>query len=155
MIRGKGSVKDGKGRKDGQLLPGEDEILHALITGQNHESVKKCVDLIKTIIKQGVDAPEGENSLKKLQLRELAALNGTLRDEEIVRCRNCGSSEHKHWECPEQPNFTATLTCTKCGSSGHIAMDCTVTQQEITNILSAPPIQDSAKMDSEVGQNDD
>ena len=85
---------------------------------------------IKTIIKQGVDAPEGENSLKKLQLRELAALNGTLRDEEIIRCRNCGSSEHKHWECPEQPNFTATLTCTKCGSSGHIAMDCTVTQKE-------------------------
>ena len=149
MIRGKGSVKDGKGRKDGQPLPGEDEILHALVTGQSHESVKKCVDLIKKIIKQGVDAPEGENSLKKLQLRELAALNGTLRDEEIVRCRNCGSSEHKHWECPEQPNFTAALTCTKCGSSGHIAMDCTVTEKELTNILSAPPIQDSAKMDSE------
>ncbi|XP_046864396.1 splicing factor 1-like [Xenia sp. Carnegie-2017] len=149
MIRGKGSVKEGKGRKDGQLLPGEDEELHALVTGQNHESVKKCVDLIKKIIKQGVDAPEGENSLKKLQLRELAALNGTLRDEDIIRCRNCGSVEHKHWECPEQPNFTATLTCTKCGASGHIAVDCIVTQKELTNILSAPPLQDSAKMDSE------
>lgn len=60
-----------------------------------------------------------------MQLRELAALNGTLRDDEIARCRNCGSSEHKHWECPEQQNFTAALTCSNCGSSGHIAMDCT------------------------------
>ncbi|GFH20936.1 uncharacterized protein HaLaN_18144, partial [Haematococcus lacustris] len=36
---------------------------------------------------------------KKLQLRELAALNGTLKDE--VACTNCGESTHRSWECPK------------------------------------------------------
>ncbi|XP_013793046.1 splicing factor 1-like, partial [Limulus polyphemus] len=45
IIRGKGSVKEGKvGRKDGQPLPGEDEPLHAFVTANNPESVKKAVD---------------------------------------------------------------------------------------------------------------
>ena len=51
MIRGKGSVKEGKvGRKDGQPLPGEDEPLHALVTANNAESVKKAVIQVR---KQG------------------------------------------------------------------------------------------------------
>ena len=42
IIRGKGSVKEGKvGRKDGQPLPGEDEPLHAYVTSTNPEAVKK------------------------------------------------------------------------------------------------------------------
>lgn len=54
IIRGKGSVKEGKvGRKDGQPLPGEDEPLHAYITATNLESVKKAMDRIRDIIKQG------------------------------------------------------------------------------------------------------
>lgn len=40
---------------------------------------------IQDILKQGVEAPEGQNDLKRMQLRELAALNGTLRDDEILR----------------------------------------------------------------------
>ncbi|MEQ2197308.1 Splicing factor 1, partial [Xenoophorus captivus] len=41
--RGKGSVKEGKvGRKDGQMLPGEDEPLHALVTANTMENVKKA-----------------------------------------------------------------------------------------------------------------
>jgi len=47
IIRGKGSVKEGKvGRKDGQPLPGEDEPLHAYVTANNPESVKKAVDQV-------------------------------------------------------------------------------------------------------------
>lgn len=47
IIRGKGSVKEGKvGRKDGQPLPGEDEPLHAFITASNPEYVKKAVDKV-------------------------------------------------------------------------------------------------------------
>jgi splicing factor 1 len=30
--------------------------------------------------------------LKKIQLRELAALNGTLRDEDLQVCQNCGQT---------------------------------------------------------------
>lgn len=36
-------------------------------------------------MKQGIEAPEGQNDLKRMQLRELAALNGTLREDELLR----------------------------------------------------------------------
>ena len=53
MIRGKGSVKEGKiGRKDGMPLPGEDEPLHALVTGTKLEDVQKATAEINRIIKQ-------------------------------------------------------------------------------------------------------
>lgn len=53
IIRGKGSVKEGKvGRKDGQPLPGEDEPLHAYITATAAECVKKAVEKIKEVIRQ-------------------------------------------------------------------------------------------------------
>jgi splicing factor 1 len=42
--------------------------------------------------------PDGQNELRKLQLRELALLNGTLRPEDVLsgaRCSNCGSDQHK------------------------------------------------------------
>jgi len=41
--------------------------------------------MIRDILRQGIEAPEGQNDLKRMQLRELAALNGTLRDDEILR----------------------------------------------------------------------
>jgi len=47
IIRGKGSVKEGKvARKDGQPLPGEDEPLHAYVTGNNPEYVQKAVNKV-------------------------------------------------------------------------------------------------------------
>lgn len=47
MIRGKGSVKEGKvGRKDGQISAGEDEPLHALVTANTMENVKKAVEQV-------------------------------------------------------------------------------------------------------------
>lgn len=50
IIRGKGSVKEGKvGRKDGQPLPGENEPLHAYVTANNPEYVKKAVDKVKNL----------------------------------------------------------------------------------------------------------
>lgn len=50
IIRGKGSVKEGKvGRKDGQPLPGEDEPLHAYITATNPEHVKKAVERVSVL----------------------------------------------------------------------------------------------------------
>jgi splicing factor 1 len=53
---------------------------------------------IRQIIHQALEIPDGQNELRKLQLRELALLNGTLRPEDLVsgaRCSNCGSEEHK------------------------------------------------------------
>lgn len=125
IIRGKGSVKEGKvSRKEGAPLPGEDEPLHAYITANNPEAVKKAVDKINEIIRQGVEVPEGENDLRRMQLRELALLNGTLRENDIPRCTNCGASDHKSWLCPDKPNVTNNIVCLSCGGAGHIARDC-------------------------------
>lgn len=125
IIRGKGSVKEGKvGRKDGQPLPGEDEPLHAYITANNLDAVKKAVERIHEIIRQGVEVPEGQNDLRRNQLRELALLNGTLRENDGPRCTNCGASDHKSWLCPDKPNVTNNIVCSSCGGAGHIARDC-------------------------------
>jgi splicing factor 1 len=93
IIRGKGSVKEGK---VGKPLPGEDEPLHAYVTGNSMESIRKAVDRIKKIIKEAVEVPEDQNDLRKMQLRELAMLNGTFREGEFgPRCSNCGATTHK------------------------------------------------------------
>ncbi len=48
IIRGKGSVKEGKIiNKDGAPLPGEDEQLHAYITGPTIEVVAKAVEKVR------------------------------------------------------------------------------------------------------------
>jgi len=48
VIRGKGSVKEGRiGTKDGKPLPGADEPLHAYITSDIEENVKKGADRVK------------------------------------------------------------------------------------------------------------
>ncbi|BFZ18030.1 hypothetical protein BsWGS_21069 [Bradybaena similaris] len=143
IIRGKGSVKDGKiGRKDGQPLPGEDEPLHAYVTANNPENVKKAVEKIKEIIKQGIEVPEGQNDLRRQQLRELALLNGTLRENDgLAKLRQIAES---------QTIVTNTIVCTVCGGAGHIAQDCkqkrpgdTFRMQQMQNPA------DRAKMDSE------
>ena len=42
-------MKEGKiGRKDGQPLPGEDEPLHAYVTANNPENVKKAVEKVRS-----------------------------------------------------------------------------------------------------------
>uniref|UniRef100_A0A8C2GC46 Branchpoint-bridging protein n=1 Tax=Cyprinus carpio TaxID=7962 RepID=A0A8C2GC46_CYPCA len=110
MIRGKGSVKEGKvGRKDGQMLPGEDEPLHALVTANTMENVKKAVEQIRNILKQGIETPEDQNDLRKMQLRELARLNGTLREDDNRILRP--------WQSTEPRSITNTTVCTKCGGN--------------------------------------
>jgi splicing factor 1 len=59
-------------------------------------------------------------------LRELAVLNGTLRDDENQICQNCGGIGHRKYDCPEQRNFTANIICRVCGSAGHMARDCSI-----------------------------
>lgn len=122
-IRGKGSVKEGR-RNDTAPVPGIDEDLHCLITGDSEERIKRAMQMIQKIIETSSSVPEGQNELKRQQLRELASLNGTLRDDENQVCPNCGAVGHRRFECPESLNFTVNLICRICNGVGHTARDC-------------------------------
>ncbi|KHJ90682.1 zinc knuckle [Oesophagostomum dentatum] len=94
IIRGKGSVKEGKlGSRLGPM-PGENEPLHAYVTGTDQATIKKACDKCSYVCFSG------------------------------AHCSNCGSDEHKTWECPDAPNITAKVVCMACGCAGHIARDC-------------------------------
>lgn len=88
-IRGKGSVKEGKGRSDAAHTSNQEEDLHCLIMADTEDKVNKAKELIHNVIETAASIPEGQNELKRNQLRELAALNGTLRDDENQACQNC------------------------------------------------------------------
>lgn len=114
-IRGKGSVKEGKGRSDAAHASNQEEDLHCLIMADTEEKVNKAKKLVHNVIEtvshtaffylydlytnmkcQAASIPEGQNELKRNQLRELAALNGTLRDDENQACQNCKFSIYLH-----------------------------------------------------------
>lgn len=96
-IRGKGSVKEGRGRKDPKLDPDADDELHVHVCGDCEEDVEKAVTMIKPLLAPMDDAA---NEHKIIQLRELAAINGTLREEKM--CIVCGESGHNQWDCPQR-----------------------------------------------------
>ncbi|KAI7852432.1 hypothetical protein BDC45DRAFT_443735, partial [Circinella umbellata] len=123
-IRGRGSVKEGKARTDAASNSAQEEDLHCLVMADTEDKVKKAVKLIEKIIETSATLPEGQNELKRNQLRELAALNGTLRDDENQTCINCGGVGHRRYECPERQNYTVSLTCRICNGRGHTARDC-------------------------------
>lgn len=122
-IRGKGSVKDGKGRPDA-FANDEDDELHCVVTADDEAKVRSCVALINRVIETAASTPEGQNDHKRNQLRELASLNGTLRDDENQLCQNCGEKGHRRWECPQQRTYSANVICRLCGGAGHMARDC-------------------------------
>lgn len=124
-IRGKGSVKEGKGRGNDN----EEEDMHCVITADDDSKVKKCIQLINKVIETAASTPESQNDHKRNQLRELATLNGTLRDDENQVCQNCGNKGHRRFECTEARNFTAHVICHRCGGQGHLARDCTQARQ--------------------------
>lgn len=61
-IRGKGSVKEGKGRPGGQAEDENDE-LHCLITAETEEKVQNCVKLINTVIETVSACPRFQHCL--------------------------------------------------------------------------------------------
>ncbi|KAG7235446.1 hypothetical protein INR49_002677 [Caranx melampygus] len=127
------------------MLPGEDEPLHALVTANTMENVKKAVEQIRNILKQGIETPEDQNDLRKMQLRELARLNGTLREDDNRILRP--------WQNSEPRSITNTTLCTKCGGAGHISSDCKYTSTFAAHRATGgePPqsAQDKARMDKE------
>ncbi|KAJ8907373.1 hypothetical protein NDN08_007486 [Rhodosorus marinus] len=109
-IRGKGSVKDGRAR--GPPAPDDNDDLHVVVSGEGpkaREKIKECIVKIKDLIKP---LDDDDNEHKQAQLRELAALNGTLRDRHLLeeerrrfdqgglKCRICGDGSHPTNDCP-------------------------------------------------------
>lgn len=78
-IRGKGSIKHGKERMDGKKNAGEEDDLHVFVTADNDKSLKMATEMIEKLL---VPIEEGKNDLKREQLRELARIHGTLRDDD-------------------------------------------------------------------------
>ena len=69
------------------------------------------------------------NEHKRAQLRELALINGTLRDIEGMLCHACGRPGHTQENCPEKDVASyradvALVTCAICGDGGHPTRDC-------------------------------
>lgn len=123
VIRGKGSMKEGRlQKKDMKYDPAENEDLHVLVEAETQEALDAAAGMVEKLL-QPVD--EVLNEHKRQQLRELATLNGTIRDEEF--CRLCGEPGHRQFACPSRLNtFKSDVLCKICGDGGHPTIDCPV-----------------------------
>ncbi|GAV89033.1 KH_1 domain-containing protein/RRM_1 domain-containing protein [Cephalotus follicularis] len=122
VIRGKGSVKEGRlqQKRDLKPDPSENEDLHVLVEADTQEALDAAAGMVEKLL-QPVD--EVLNEHKRQQLRELAALNGTIRDEEF--CRLCGEPGHRQYACPSRTStFKFDVVCNNCGDGGHPTIDC-------------------------------
>ena len=123
-IRGRGSVKEGKGRKESS--PDDDDELHVLIQGKDEQSVNLAEEMIAELL---IPVDDEINNHKQKQLRELALINGTLRAEEY--CTICGEKGHRQFECPNRNrNYQMADVCCKiCGERSHVTADCPIAKQ--------------------------
>jgi len=123
-IRGRGSVKEGaRGRRDGKVMESDDEPLHVVITGDDQRSVDAATDMIEQML---VVIDDERNVHKQQQLRELALLNGTLKEDEF--CQICAEKGHRSFECPKRFSMkknAVQVKCAICGDTSHPTRDCT------------------------------
>ncbi|KAL7861668.1 hypothetical protein SRHO_G00131090 [Serrasalmus rhombeus] len=88
MVRGKSSMRDKKKEEQNRGKPNWEHLnedLHVLITVEDTQAraeikMRRAVEEVKKLL---VPAAEGEDNLKKMQLMELAILNGTYRDTNV------------------------------------------------------------------------
>ena len=122
VIRGKGSIKEGRlqQKRDLKPDPSENEDLHVLVEADTQEALDGAANMIEKLL---TPVDEVLNEHKRQQLRELAALNGTIRDEEF--CRLCGEPGHRQYACPARSStFKSDVLCKICGDGGHPTIDC-------------------------------
>jgi KH-domain type I len=104
-IRGRGSST--RGRMNSQ--PGDDDELHVLVTADTRAQLQKASALVEKLL---TPIDETKNLHKQLQLRTLAQINGTLRDN--------------MWgENTETAEYAANVRCAICNDPSHVTSDCT------------------------------
>jgi splicing factor 1 len=122
-IRGRGSVKEGaRGRRDGQVTQADLEPLHVVITGDDQRAVDAASQMIEEML---VVIDDEKNVHKQQQLRELALLNGTLKEDEF--CPICAEKGHRAFECPRRfamKKPAIAVKCAFCGDTSHPTRDC-------------------------------
>jgi hypothetical protein len=121
-IRGRGSMRDGsRGRISKDMHEAETEDLHVYVTGDEPSGVAAAEAMVRELLKPLDDEA---NAHKQDQLRQLALINGTLRDEEF--CSLCGEKGHKQFECPHRAasHQIAGVKCGICGDQSHPTRDC-------------------------------
>ncbi len=74
--------------------------------------MEKACEKVREIVNQAIEQPGGENDLRKNQLRELALLNGTLRENDSLNKLKIISHANTI--------VTNTIICGICGGAGHI-----------------------------------
>lgn len=132
-IRGKGSMKEGsKGRSSQSESAAEDDDLHVFITADNDESADAAAKMVEDLLKP-IDDDKNDHKIK--QLRELALINGTLRDEEF--CPSCGEKGHRQFECPHRAKTfkAAGVKCSICGDLSHPTRDCPMKKDDPSSAL--------------------
>lgn len=129
-IRGKGSVKDGSKGRSKQEGPDEDDELHVHVDGPTMEVVNRAVKLVEELL---VVVEDDKNEHKQKQLRELALINGTLKEDEF--CSVCAEKGHRHFECPQRTKSfkAAGVKCAVCGDQSHPTRDCPLRNDAPTN----------------------
>lgn len=128
-IRGKGSAKEGsKGRAN--KSPDDDEELHVHIQGETTEMVEFAAKKVEVILRP---LDDNLNEHKQKQLKQLALINGTLRENEY--CPVCGEKGHQQFDCPYRAKAfkAAGVKCSICGDLSHPTRDCPMRDEPVTN----------------------
>ena len=95
-LRGKGSVKEGRTSTPSDL---EHEELHVVVTCDNQEGLDRACEMVEQLL---VPTDDSQNQHKRMQLRELAELNGTLRSDEYWQMRRDEENATDVYKLPDQ-----------------------------------------------------
>ncbi|KAK8061999.1 hypothetical protein PG994_008365 [Apiospora phragmitis] len=116
VIRGKGSVKEGRSRRPfsrrhhaaGETTDDPHEPLHCLINADTRDKVGRARALVHDVVERAATTPEHTNKRKRQQLRDLAVANGTFRDDE-ARGHNAGRLLTLHTDASTADSAPASI----------------------------------------------